>query len=84
MRLRSAITTIIVATSLSMGAANASTVIIDVVDFRYEPDPVNILVGNTVEWVFMEGEHSATSVAGSITEFDTGVQNPGFRFDETF
>jgi hypothetical protein len=41
-------------------------------------------VGDTVHWVWDTDDHSTTSVAGSVEQWDSGVHNTGFMFDHTF
>jgi plastocyanin len=61
-----------------------ATVTVDVVNFAFSPSTVTINVGDTVQWVWQSSNHSATSVAGSAEQWDSGVQNTGFTFDHTF
>jgi plastocyanin len=42
-----------------------ATVTVDVINFAFNPDPVTIHVGDTVQWVWQADDHSTTSVAGS-------------------
>lgn len=47
-------------------------------------DPI-IFEGDTIQWVFDEGRHSTTSVAGSAETWDSGVQDAGApNFEHTF
>jgi len=48
---------VIVSTSSSQG----STYIIEVSDFQFSPDTGNYLVGDTVKWVWVSGNHTTTS-----------------------
>jgi plastocyanin len=61
-----------------------ATVNVQVVNFAFNPDPVQIHVGDTVHWVWATDDHSTTSVSGQIESWDSGVHNSGFTFDHTF
>jgi plastocyanin len=61
-----------------------ATVTVDVINYAFNPDPVTIHTGDTVNWVWLAPDHSVTSVAGSLESFNSGVQNTGFTFDHTF
>jgi plastocyanin len=61
-----------------------ATVTVDVINFAFNPDPVMIHVGDTVHWVWQADDHTVTSVSGSAVSFESGVQNTGFTFNETF
>ncbi len=61
-----------------------ATVTVHVVNFAFNPDPIQIHVGDTVHWVWDTDNHSTTSVAGSAESWDSGVHNTGFTFDHTF
>jgi plastocyanin len=61
-----------------------ATVMVHVENFDFNPDPVTIHVGDTVEWVWDTSNHSTTSVSGSAISWDSGVLNTGATFDETF
>lgn len=50
-------------------------------DMSFDPDPVSINVGDTVEWVWQENNHSTTADNG---DWDSGVQNSGFKYQHTF
>ncbi|RYG22771.1 PEP-CTERM sorting domain-containing protein [bacterium] len=73
-----------------MGRAAIFTVHIFDFDFNLNPeggaivDPV-INVGDTVRWQWDGGDYSATSVAGSLESWDSGVTSlVGSTFDHTF
>src|SRR5580693_1711154 len=61
-----------------------TTVTVDVINYAFNPNPVTIHVGDTVQWVWLTDDHSTTSVAGSLESWNSGVQNTGFTFDHTF
>ncbi len=61
-----------------------ATVTVDVINFAFNPTPVTIHTGDTVQWVWQADNHSTTSVAGSLESWDSGVHNTGFTFDHTF
>lgn len=54
---------------------------VDVVDFKYNPDPISIKAGDAVHWIWKALDHSTTSDTGI---WDSGVHNTGFTFDHTF
>jgi plastocyanin len=60
-----------------------ATVTVHVADFQFSTNPT-IHVGDTVEWVWDNGMHSTTSVAGSAESWDSGVHMAPFTFDHTF
>ena len=66
------------------GRSLLSTVTVHVVDDAFNPDPVTIHLGDTVEWVWDGGPHSTTSVKGEAESWDSGLHNVGFTFDHTF
>ena len=51
--------------------------------FAFSPDPVNIRVGDTVEWVWMSGPHTTTRTRAPET-WDSGVASPPHMFSHTF
>lgn len=79
--------------SLSACVVNtpAATNTIDIFNFNFgissnatHVDPT-INLGDTVEWVWKSGTHSATAAAGQLDAWDSGVHNTvGFTFDHTF
>jgi plastocyanin len=72
-------------TFLAMGA-DAATVDVRVENNVFTPARVNIQVGDTVRWTWVDGGHSVTSGSGCAFNggFDSGVQNAGFAFSRTF
>jgi plastocyanin len=63
------------------GGTGPKTVNVNIVDFQYNPSPVNIKVGDTVHWIWQANQHSTTS---DTAIWDSGVHNTGFTFDHTF
>ncbi len=57
---------------------------VDVLSSAFAPIPVTVHVGDTVEWIWDSSGESTTSVAGSLEQWNSGVQNAGFVFDHTF
>jgi plastocyanin len=47
----------------------------------FHPDPVPVNVGDTVEWIWDEGNHSSTADDNS---WDSGVLNQGANYSHTF
>jgi plastocyanin len=54
---------------------------VHIANMAFNPDPVAINVGDTVQWVWDESNHSTTADDGS---WDSGVQNQGFTYSHTF
>jgi plastocyanin len=52
----------------------------------FSPDPVSIVPGDTVEWVWDASGHSATSGTPGLPDgiFDSGIQSVPFTFSHTF
>jgi glucose/arabinose dehydrogenase/plastocyanin len=65
---------------------NAATVEVQVDNFSFTPQTVNIKVGDTVRWVWNEGSHTVTSGSSCTKDgaFDSGLQNAGFSQSMTF
>ena len=57
------------------------TVPVHIVDFQFNPDPVPIHVGDTVQWIWDASDHSTTS---DTNIWDSGVLNTGAKFSHTF
>ena len=51
--------------------------------FSHDVNPPVIHLGDTVEWLFDQGFHSATSAAGQTESWDSSVKTSGL-FDHTF
>lgn len=64
-----------------MTGMGPNTVSVHVVNFQFNPDPVNIKVGDTVHWIWDADNHSTTSDTGI---WDSGVHNTGFSFSRVF
>lgn len=55
---------------------------VNVVDFTYDQQTINISAGDTVHWVWQADNHSVTSdVSG---QFNSGVNSTGHTFDHMF
>ena len=50
-------------------------------DHTFDPDPVSINVGDTVQWVWDDDGHSTTADDGS---WDSGVLSTGATYSHTF
>jgi plastocyanin len=61
-----------------------TTVTVNIVNFAFNPDPVTIITGDTIHWVWQTSNHSTTSVVGDPESWDSGVHSSGFTFDHTF
>jgi plastocyanin len=58
-----------------------ATTQVHIANMAFDPDPVAINAGDTVEWVWDEGGHSTTADDGS---WDSGVLNKGAKYSQTF
>jgi plastocyanin len=63
-----------------MGSGPQTTTV-HIVDFQFNPDPVAIHVGDTVQWIWDASDHSTTS---DTSIWDSGVLNTGATFSHTF
>ena len=64
-----------------MGGKGPNTFTVHVVNFQFNPDPIPIKVGDTVNWVWDADNHSTTS---DTAIWDSGVHNTGFSYSHTF
>lgn len=69
----------------------ATTVTVHIVNFDFTNTGVGgshfdptIMVGDTIHWQWDQGDHSTTSVAGSVEVWDSAVHVSPFTFDHTF
>jgi plastocyanin len=78
---------------LGLGAmpVRATTIVVHVFDFDFSTNPSGqpivdptIHLGDVIQWVWDEGFHSTTSVAGQAESWDSGILGPGSVFDHTF
>lgn len=69
-----------------IGTADAATVGVAAVNFRFQPETQSIKVGDTVRWTFSGDPHTVTSgIPGSPDgRFDSGIVDPGGRFLQRF
>ena len=72
-------------------AARAAVVTVHVFSFDFSTNPSGqpavdptIRVGDTIRWVFDEGGHTTTSVAGIPEQWNSGFVNAGGSFNHTF
>jgi plastocyanin len=72
-------------------AAGAAVVTVHVFSFDFSTNPSGqaivdptIKVGDTIRWVFDEGGHTTTSVAGIPEQWNSGFVNSGGQFTHTF
>src|SRR5262249_27397705 len=58
-----------------------ATVTVNIINFAFTPDPVNINVGDTVHWVWQSNNHSTTSATVNgvpqAESWNSGVLNLG-------
>src|SRR3954447_7948954 len=67
------------------GRALLATATVHVGSNFFSPSTVTVHPGDTVHWVFDEGVHSTTAVAGLSESWDSDVRTtPGSTFDHTF
>ena len=55
---------------ISFSSSKASTVVIDVEDFEFDPSIFTVNIGDTILWMYNEGQHTTTSTqipAGAAT-----------------
>ena len=64
----------------------AATVDVNVLNFRFDPSTVNVQVGDTVRWTFVDGGHSTTSGSNCSGDgmWNSGIRNAGSVFFFTF
>ena len=82
-----------VVTLLGLGVmpVRATTIVVHVFDFDFSTNPPGqpivdptIKLGDTIQWVWDEGFHSATSAAGQAESWDSDILGPGDVFEHTF
>lgn len=92
MKLRSKLAAMAIAALACGGQASAATVVVNVYDFDFsigspdqEPiDPV-INVGDIIQWVWLNGEHTTTAAAGQTEFWESPLTDEvGFTFSHTF
>jgi spore coat protein A, manganese oxidase len=73
------------------GRASASTVIVYVYSFEFSINPQGqpvvdpvITVGDTIQWVWQEGNHTTTAVAGIAEQWDAPISSGSPTFSHTF
>lgn len=72
----------------ALAYADAATVQVQVAadGLKFTPQDVTIQVGDTVQWIWAASGHSTTSGTPGLPNgiWDSGVQNSGFVFNQTF
>ncbi len=63
--------------------AFAATTNVNIVNFAFSPPAVSLQVNDSVRWVWVGSNHSATSTSNPKV-WDSGVHNAGFTFTNTF
>lgn len=58
-----------------------ATKTVNIRNMAFEPDPVPIKTGDTVQWVWQENNHSTTADDGS---WNSGVHDQPYTFSQTF
>jgi plastocyanin len=73
---------------ISAGSSSADTFQVQVGagGLKFTPQNVSIHVGDTVEWIWAASDHSSTSGTPGKPDglWDSGIQNLGFTFSQTF
>jgi plastocyanin len=64
--------------------ASAEDHVVDVVDFRFAPDSLQIDRGDTVVWNFEADRHMSTSARGEREHWNSGAVAAGQAFRHTF
>ena len=59
---------------------------VKVTNFAYTPAELTIKVGDTVEWVWVEGTHTVSSGTGCVADkkIESGQESAPFTFQHTF
>jgi plastocyanin len=72
--------------SLLSSRANTIQVQVGVDGLKFSPQDVTVQVGDTVQWTWVTSGHSTTSGTPGHPDglWDSGVQNSGFVFSQTF
>jgi plastocyanin len=69
-------------TAASPAAAAEWTV--NAVDYEFQAPELQVAVGDTVNWNFVNGGHTATSARGQAERWDSGSAAAGVRYAHTF
>src|SRR5207253_9962751 len=71
---------------LSVSAATIQVLVGDGGSLSFSPSSVSIQAGDTVQWIWKSGSHSATSGTPGTPNglWDSGVHSAGFTFSHTF
>lgn len=56
---------------------------VDIVNFTFDPDSVDVSPGDTVRWTLVNGTHTASSLPASPKIWDSGTMNIGGQTFET-
>ncbi len=69
-----------------VGVAAAATVQVDIRNFFFDPESVNIMQGDTVLWFSVEGNHTSTSGVDGVPDgyWDSGLLSSGQSFSFVF
>lgn len=69
---------------LCLSSASAETVVVEVQNFAFVPDVVDINTGDTVQWVWIAGSHTTTSgtncTGDGMWDAPLNSSNPSFEF----
>ena len=66
------------------GRTLLATVAVQVGAYHFSPSVLTIQLGDTVNWIWTNGGHSTTSVAGQAESWDSGVLSPPLNYPHTF
>jgi plastocyanin len=64
--------------------AAAAEFTVGAVDYEFQPADLQVAVGDTVNWSFVNAGHTATSARGQAERWDSGSAAAGQRFAHTF
>jgi plastocyanin len=85
MRTRLLIAPLVLLAALAAAApASAENHVVEVVDFRFAPDSLQIDPGDTVVWNFEADGHTSTSARGESERWNSGAVAAGQAFRHTF
>jgi plastocyanin len=72
---------------LGLSSASAENVVVEVQNFAFVPDVVDINTGDTVQWVWIAGSHTTTSgtdcTGDGLWNAPVNMSNPSFEFTFT-
>ncbi len=79
-----AISLALLASLAAASPAAAAEFTVDAVDYEFQAPELQVAVGDTVNWNFVNAGHTATSARGQAERWDSGSADAGQRFAHTF